>query len=126
MTLLKKGACILGAVAAGACFSPCDSSLKAEKPSPGSSYSAEWIVKDCGATADFASHVKLSKHILFWNITSDSLFVVTGKGPVQLEWLNEGNLMVKYSAQEKVFRKESEWRGVRLQYLPRYDLDPLP
>jgi hypothetical protein len=85
--------------------------------SPARAYTAEFLVRDCGATTDFVSQVYISRKK--WPLTQKELiFVLKGGQNINLEWTGENTLRVSCNncSNGHVFKKETSWEEVKIDY----------
>jgi hypothetical protein len=85
-------------------------------PSPGGQFEAVVHEVDCGATTPFNTQISVVKHILGYETSRDTLFVVDGQYVVPVRWLDETTLAVGVPAGERVYRKEAAFEGGRVVY----------
>lgn len=72
-------------------------------------------VRDCGATTDFATHIKLAsgRH-------EEEVFVVDGyhKDDILLNWLDENHLEIKHNIDpENIFVSKASFQNIKIDYL---------
>ncbi len=108
--------CFLSA-ATTACWSPCEDTLVTQKESPDGDFVARFVIRDCGATTDFASWVILERKQLLFS-KEHLVMVVEGKAEVELAWEESKALRVKYK-EGRVFRMEQRWSNVEITYEPK-------
>lgn len=79
--------------------------------SPNKDFTARSIVKNCGASVDFATHVFLEKGKNF-----ESIFVLSGKPKISFKWKAENSLEVSHSKlnEDEVFKRIPMAFGIKI------------
>ena len=96
---------------------PCGDEVVSTLSSPGGQYRAVWIVRNCGATTDYATHVLLErKSLLGWN--RESVFVASGEQKLDIHWLTNDTLQIDCPSctPVRVFKKQADWNGISVAY----------
>jgi hypothetical protein len=103
----------------------CTNTLVARHVDPATTLIAYVLVRDCGATTDYATNVAIGRtgepqsnaHVAF---TADS-----GHGAAQIDgnaiwlranWTGPGKLSIAYADRSRVFRKEASFAGAQISY----------
>ena len=95
----------------------CGDEVVSTLSSPGGRYRAVWIVRNCGATTDYVTHVVLErKSLLGWN--RESVFVARGEQRLDIRWLTNDALQIDCPSctPERVFKKQADWNGITVAY----------
>jgi hypothetical protein len=95
----------------------CSDEVVSTVSSPDGHNRAVWLVRDCGATTDWATHVTVErKSVVGWS--HETIFVTKGDRKVDIHWVNEGILEIDCPSctPSNVFKKEAEWKGVHVNY----------
>lgn len=100
--------------------SPCDVTSLAAHPSPSGRYVAEVIERDCGATTDFSRTVQLKSSSSAGFRESDSVFVVSGRHPIDIRWEGDNKLQMicEGCKSDDIFKRATSWEDVDLGYEP--------
>lgn len=120
---------LLGVILAGCLPDLCENEIIKTVASPGGTYKAVVFQRDCGATTDFSTQVSVLPAGTKLPNSGGNVFVGTtargaappgpGGGPVvDVQWINDGRLLVTYDARAEVFRKEDRYRQVLIVYQP--------
>ena len=121
---LRIGSMLLLCLAASAC---CQDEMRQEARSPGGRRVAAVSVRNCGATADYAVWVTLRTRRWWPTSSGEPLFVIDsnhGQAPyaakggpwLEVQWMNEHRLHVRYDARARTFRQDSIRDGVHISY----------
>lgn len=106
---------------------PCGESVLTEIPSPNQAMKAVIYERDCGATTDFATHVSIIAKDATLKKSDRSIFAADtnhssapngpGGGPeVQVRWLNDTRLEIKYSWLARVIQSEMRVKDIEIIY----------
>jgi hypothetical protein len=101
----------------------CGEDLHASALSPDKKYVAAVFIRNCGATAPFATHVNLreSSHSFSWTlhgtIEEGEVFRRKGEGWVRLVWKDATHLVIQCPRTDAIEQKGS-WRNVTIAYRP--------
>ncbi len=87
--------------------------------------------RNCGATADFATHVNLRRSdVSFDSKKQEPIFVMSGRQKLQVTWLGKSSLLVTFPVppdpKERVFQRIETVDGVVIRYEPMQHSDTLP
>jgi hypothetical protein len=87
--------------------SPCQDVVRSAVLAPGSSLSATYFVRNCGATTDYSSIVSVHATTEAFDTTTRHVFVVRGRHDIDLKWESGGALFVRCRdcRREDVFRQ---------------------
>jgi len=112
---------IVGVVGASIGFlSGCDvcrDDIKGTVVSPDGKHRVVSLVRDCGATTDFATQVVLERNsAIRW--TSERIFVVKGDHHVDTNWKSNDSLQIVCHScgSAHVFTEKGEWNGIKITY----------
>lgn len=114
------------AVVVGSCSGGCENSILSEVGSPNGRLSAILFERSCGATTGLSTQVSVLRSGVL-PAASGNAFVAdanhvaadgnAGGGPwVQVVWIDDNNLIVKYDAQARVFTEQTDVAGVKVAY----------
>lgn len=116
------------AIAMSGCSGGCENTILSEAGSPNGRLSAILFDRSCGATTGHSTQVS----VLGSGVrpaTAGNTFVAdanhgaaeesVGGGPwVEVAWIDDENLIVRYDAQARVFTGQSDIAGVKVTYQP--------
>ena len=106
---------------------PCENKILSIQKSPNDQFAAVIFWRNCGSTTGFNTQVSLIKNGEKLKNQSGNLFVADtdhGKAPVakhggpevNVYWLRVNNLIISYPENARVFKKETELKGVHVDY----------
>lgn len=95
------------------CSFPCSDQLILKKESPDGRHIAKVMIRDCGATANFATHISLASSSASWSDVS--IWVAEGRVPVEIVWHDNESVHVEHEA-ASIYKKEFEWGGIKFFY----------
>lgn len=98
------------------CSFPCEDQVVLSRVSPDQKFLARWIVRDCGATTNYASHVTLSRTLGPRWFSEERVLVIEGQGPIELSWHDAQTLDVAYPHQ-RTFTKETHYSNLQVNHL---------
>ena len=88
--------------------------------SPSGEFTAEWYVRDCGATTSFVTHVTLHRDSWLFGDSESLIFVAERRPDLKLAWKSESSLKIVCvecgSEDNPIFRQESRWKDVTISY----------
>ena len=96
----------------------CKNQTISEAHSNDNYYNAVYYVRDCGATTDFSSQVKISKlknRELFAG-NEETVFVTGNDRNIKMEWVGEKDLRIIYSGNDQIFKQLNFWQDVKIGY----------
>ena len=105
-----------------ACADPCENRVLSELTAPSGSNRAVVFERSCGATTGFSTHVSVlndrdpipkSPGNVF---DADSDHGAAKDMTVRVRWAAPDQLVIRYPAQARVFRKETQANGVGVTY----------
>jgi hypothetical protein len=98
-------------------FSPCQESLANEAKSPDGRFVAVWALRNCGATTNYSSIVRVNPSNDPHNKAGE-VFVVNGDRDIRLVWKDNSALRVLCNKCEanQIFRKSESASGVSILY----------
>ena len=105
-----------------ACADPCENRVLSEVPAPTGNSSAIVFERSCGATTDFSTHVSVVKEFGQLRKSTGNVFVAdNGHGAVKdmnvtVRWVAPDQVVIRYPAQARVFKKEAQANGVSVAY----------
>lgn len=96
----------------------CSDTVEKEIFSPDKKIKSVYYTKDCGATTNYSSQIKLVKSNI---INSDKLiFIADGYyGTLNMNWKDDNNLIVSCkdcSMSDKIFKQLLEWDNIKIEY----------
>jgi len=95
----------------------CSDEVVLEKVSPDGRHVATVVRRDCGATTDYATHVRISRR--WWRGGGTSLAVVLEEpAKIDVVWRSATELQVLHTP-ARVFRDEKLVDSVRIERLPQ-------
>jgi hypothetical protein len=101
----------------------CGEELMSEQTSPDGRHVAALMIRNCGATTDYASHINVrsngsSFHRGFFDgtITDGEILTAAGAGPVRYCWLAAKRLNLDIQDRKKVRRTSLVWQDVDVTY----------
>ena len=105
-------------------FGPiCGEEFMSEQTSPDGRHVAALMIRNCGATTDYASHINVrsngsSFHRGFFDgtITDGEILTVAGAGRVRYCWLAAKRLNLDIEDRNKVRRTSLAWQDVDVTY----------
>lgn len=111
LLLIAVAGCIQG------CSSTCGESVEGEFPSPDGKYIATVFERNCGATTDFSSAVKIRSRDSGFRI-EEIVFLVKGSHDIKVTWTDSSTLKVICNAcsDNEIFKKENHWNKVEILY----------
>jgi hypothetical protein len=92
---------------------PCSDALVSESTSANGRYLATLIVRDCGATTNFASHIRLRRSDEPYRDDARSVAIFEGRIDPPI-W--EGDRLVVRFGDAEPFRRETAWGDVTIVY----------
>lgn len=92
----------------------CSDATKLEAKSPAGKHVAIHVERNCGATADYSTHVVVRRVSVF-DGNENTVLVIKGQPRIEFEWRNESELVVKHSAGE-IFQTKDTSDGVRIEF----------
>jgi len=108
---------IVVATSTQGCWTACGERVEGEFPSPDGEYLASVFERDCGATTDFSSAVRVrSRGSEFRG--EEIVFLVAGSRDIKVTWADNSTLKVGCDActENEIFKKEDHWNKVRILY----------
>lgn len=114
---------ILGLALAHCLFScsfPCEDQVVVSRVSPDQKFVARWIIRDCGATTDYASHVTLSRTFGPRWFSEERVLVIEGQGPIELSWHDAETLRVAYPPQ-RTFTKATHYSKLQIKHVDLHE-----
>jgi hypothetical protein len=99
----------------------CEDAIVEEVLSPDQTWIATTYIRNCGATAPYATHVNLRrKGVKFDGKKQEPIFVMGRKQKLEMKWLGQDTLLVKYpeplGEKDGVFRHDELHDGVKIIY----------
>ena len=105
------------------CMDPCENTILAESPSPGANQQAVIFDRSCGATTGFSWQVSvLAAQEKLPSSSGGNVFVADSdhgavkEMTVTARWVSRDQLVIRYPARARVFKKEVQARGVAVVY----------
>lgn len=97
---------------------PCEDRIESESRSPNQKYLATLLVRNCGATTDFSTIVKLDAESWIPIGNKNNVFVVNGDPDVRIEWQDDTTLKITCATcqADQTFKNEGAWRDVKILY----------
>lgn len=96
----------------------CGETVEKTVYSPDNKYKGVFYSRDCGATTDYSSQIKLVKNNLFG--LSKIIFVADGYyGKLEMKWENNDCLAISCvdcQIKNKLPKQLSEWGGIKINY----------
>jgi hypothetical protein len=105
-----------------ACADPCENRVLSEVPAPRSNNVAIVFERSCGATTGFSTHVSILREFGEpWKsagnvFTADSDHGAVKDMIVTVRWLRPDQIVIRYPAQARVFKREAWANGVEVAY----------
>lgn len=104
----------------------CGDEVTARAVSPDRRWLAAVLVRNCGATTDFATHVTIVEAADEPDDSGDIFVAEAGGAPqapkggpeIRLRWLGPDHLLVAYDVRAEVFHQVVRRRGLRIDYRP--------
>ena len=98
---------------------PCGETTIQRASSPDGKLEALIVEVDCGATTNYARHVRLhSRNPSSTSSSKDNVAVVAGQGTGKIVWKSPTALSIEYdSSDAEFFEKKSESMGTHLSYI---------
>ena len=121
MKFLKLVTCIL-ALSSVQCSLPssvaCDDKVESKSVSPNQKYVATLFVRNCGATTDYSTIVKINPAATTSTDDGDQVFVARGDFDVQMIWQNDSaiRLSCQRCKTDDIFKQDKSWRDVAISY----------
>jgi len=96
----------------------CDDKIEAVSKSPNEKYLATLFVRNCGATTDYSSIVKINPASTSSTNDQDLVFIVRGDFDVRMIWQDDSS--IRLSCEEcktdDIFKQDKSWRDVTISY----------
>jgi hypothetical protein len=92
----------------------CNDDLISELSSLDNNYKAISYERDCGATTDVSTNIKIIKKKKLWD-KKNTVFTAKGSGDIEFSW-NKNSLIVKCLDCGQVFNKQESWENVKINY----------
>lgn len=119
---------VLAAFAMGGCSGGCENTILSEEGSPNGRLTATLFERSCGATTGYSTQVSVLRSGVR-SAAAGNTFVADANhgtaeqvavgGPwVEVVWIDDDNLIVRYDAQARVFTEQSDIAGVKVTYQP--------
>jgi hypothetical protein len=107
--------------------SPCTDEIVQQLPAPGGSRTAVFLVRDCGATTDYASLVAIirpggkiprKRGIVFSADTGHGSAVSQPNGAlfIDVSWRDATHLHIAYDSRVRVFKHETQFEDIQIDY----------
>jgi hypothetical protein len=127
--LFAKHLLLLSAFSLAAC-NPCADEVVQQATSPSGTIKAVFFVRNCGATADYASSVCIispgakvpEDHGIVFSADSNhgaAPLQPNGALPVSVTWVDSDHLRITYDSRARVFRSERLFKDIHIEYSPK-------
>jgi hypothetical protein len=95
----------------------CEDDIKDQVVSPSGDYVATWLVRNCGATTDYSSLVKVHPSRTS-SADEEVVFIAKGDPEIRLTWQEDSVLKIACDActNDRIFQQVRSWRGVSINY----------
>jgi len=97
------------------CDAGCDNEVISAVPSPSGAFDAVVFNRGCGATTGFNTQVSIVKAGTA-PVGAGNTLVLSGKVPLQLQWLSASKLSISGLGSAKIFKQEQSAAGVSVAY----------
>ena len=116
--------CLLGGISACDMSDICGNKVLKEVLSPNKQLNAITFERDCGATTGFSLHVSILKAAeLLKSDKTGNTFIIDAKHAVNVPinetnilWINNQELLIRYSKNARTFKMEKNVDGVKIVY----------
>ena len=117
MKFLKLVTCIL-ALSSLQCSLPSSVACDDKVESSNQKYVARLFVRNCGATTDYSTIVKINPAATTSTDYGDQVFVARGDFDVQMIWQNDSaiRLSCQRCKTDDIFKQDKSWRDVAISY----------
>jgi hypothetical protein len=105
-----------------ACADPCENRVLSEVPGPKGNREAIVFERSCGATTGFSTHVSVVNEFGQLRRSAGNVFAAdSNHGAVKnftvtVRWVAADQVVIRYPAQARVFKKEAQADGVSVGY----------
>jgi hypothetical protein len=95
------------------CAMTCGNTSIETKMAPNGEYIATSYIRDCGATTDFSTQVKITHEG-----NEEIVFVMNGRDvDINLEWDKNNQLSIYYHGEpEEIFKLEKQWKSININF----------
>ena len=98
-------------------FDACNDRIISSNASISSLHTAVHYVRDCGATTDYVTHIKIQNNI---NHKNEAVFTMKGSTEdrdMNMTWFGDNHLEIQLNRQpEHIYALKTEYRGVVIEY----------
>lgn len=95
----------------------CENDVVSSALSPSGKWKAVVFQRGCGATTDFNTQVSVLPAERGLPDDSGNIYVIDGKGPVNVSWMSDSELEVRAKVSRNVYKQELSIAGVRVNYV---------
>jgi hypothetical protein len=93
----------------------CGNNIIETKYSPNQNYKLILFQRNCGATTDFSYQISILKKGDSLKNVGGNIFI-TNKEKLNLEWINNYQVNIKYNKELEVFKKELHHNKINIKY----------